>query len=93
MARKPKESDKYIACIVYPGMLGDEYGVEIEVRGTTFTLFADKADVKVIDNVPGKGLLRVLIQDARANLISLPADTLEQGRRFLEYPINQLLSA
>jgi len=91
MARKP--GDKYIECTVYPGMLGSEYGVEIEVRGTTFSLFADKADVQVVGNVPGKGWLRVLIQDEGANLISLPADTLEQGRRFLEYPINELRSA
>jgi hypothetical protein len=93
MARKPAEKYKYIACTIYPGMLGNEYAVEIEVRGTTFSLFADKADVIVADKVPGDGLLRVMIQDARTNLISLPGDTLEQGLRFLEFPIDQLQSA
>jgi hypothetical protein len=74
-------------------MLGNEYAVEFEVRGTLFSLFADKADVKVMDSVPGQGLLRVRIQDANADLIALPAETLEQGRRFLHYSIDQLLSA
>jgi hypothetical protein len=91
MARTPEE--KYIPCTVSAGMLGNEYAVEFEVQGTAFSLFADKADVKVIDTVPGKGLLRVRIQDAGANLIALPADTLEQGRRFLHYSIDRLLSA
>ena len=93
MARKPK--DTYIACTVFPGMLGNEFGVEIEVHGTTLSLFADQQYVKVMGTgtVPGIGLLRVWIEDAGANLIALPAETLEQGRRFLQYPIDQLRSA
>lgn len=91
MAWKPEE--RYIDCTYSQGMLRDEYAIEVTTHGTTFSLFADKSDVKIVDESEHKGLLRVLVQDADANLIALPAETLEQGRRFLMYPIDQLRSA
>jgi hypothetical protein len=91
MAGKPEV--RYLDCTFSAGMLGNEYAVEIHIAGTTFSLFADKEDVQVVDEASHRGRLRVWIQDASANLISLPADTLEQGRRFLQVPIDQLRPA
>lgn len=85
-------SDKYTPCKYSPGMFEGEYAVEITLHGTTVSLFADEDDLIIIDPGSGMGLLRVTIQDEGGDLIALPAETLEQGRRYLRYPINQLRS-
>lgn len=84
---------KFLACVVSPGMFPDEYVAEIEVDGARFSLFVDSADVQIIDAKSGQGLLRVWVQDSAQDLIALPAETLEQGRRFLQYPVGKLRSA
>lgn len=84
---------KFLACTVSPGMFPDEYVVEIEVEGAKFSLFVDSSDVQVVDTESGRGLLRVWVQDAAHDLIALPSETLEQGRRYLQYPVEKLRSA
>ena len=85
-------SNKFLPCLVFGGMFSDEWAVEIKIKEETLSLYAKKQDVQVLDQSANTGLLRVKIWDATDNIIALPAETLEQGRRFLVYPISELQS-
>lgn len=88
-----KTEEKFIACTFSSGMFEGEFAVEIDINGTLLSLFASRDDLKITDEREGKGKLRVTVWDKTKGLIALPSETLEQGRRYLQYPINQLLSA
>lgn len=88
-----KTEEKFIACTFSSGMFKGEFAVEIDINGTLLSLFASRDDLKITDEREGKGKLRVTVWDETKGLIALPSETLEQGRRYLQYPINQLLSA
>jgi hypothetical protein len=84
------EHKTYITCTFTHGMLPSEYSVTFQLAGTVFSLFAPKSSVVVKDAKSGGGLLQVEVVDADHNVIALPAETAEQGRRFIEYPLDQL---
>jgi len=87
------DSKKYITCKVSHGMLPSEYSVTFQLAGTVLSLFAPRNSVVVKDPKSGGGLLQVEVIDADHNVIALPAETAELGRRFIEYPLDQLRSA
>ncbi|MCH8844148.1 MAG: hypothetical protein IID61_14395 [SAR324 cluster bacterium] len=84
---------KYITCTFSAGMLPSEYAVTIKIEGRELSLFAPKTNVVVTDADSGRGLLEVQVVDGDHNVIGLPAEIFELGRRFIEYPIEQLKSA
>ena len=88
-----KTEEKFIACTFSSGMFEGEYSVELDINGTLLSLFASRDDLKITNESEGKGKLRVTVWDEAKGLIALPSETLEQGRRYLQYPIEQLLSA
>ena len=88
-----KNEEKFIACTFSSGMFEGEFSVELDIEGTVVSLFANRDDLKITDKKEGKGKLRVTVWDESKSLIALPSETLEQGRRYLRYPISKLLSA
>ena len=86
------ESKKYITCTFSAGMLASEYSVTIHLAGHILSLFAPKQFVLVQDPDSGGGLLQVDVVDPEHNVIALPAEASELGRRFIEYPLEQLQS-
>lgn len=82
----------FIACTFSEGMLPSEYSVTIELPGRDLSLFAPKDEVVVKDEAKGVGLLRVRLVDQDHNVIALPAETIGEGRRFIEYPPDRLES-
>lgn len=87
------KEEKFITCTFSPGMFEGEFAVLLNINGTVLSLFASQDDLQIIDESEGKGKLRVTVWDATNNLIALPSETLEQGRRYLQYPISKLLTA
>lgn len=87
------EPKKYIDCSFSAGMFPSEYSVTITLSGQKLSLFAPKDRVLVRDQKSGGGLLQVDIIDPEHNVIALPAEVFESGRRFFEYPLEQLRSA
>ncbi|MBI4081273.1 MAG: hypothetical protein HY423_01550 [Candidatus Lambdaproteobacteria bacterium] len=73
-----------------PGMFPSEYAVTIQLGDKEFSLFADRRDVKLLDAETGECLVRVRVFDKKKQIISLPGETLENGRQFAVYPIDQL---
>lgn len=92
-AMEEKNEEKFIACTFSSGMFEGEFSVELDIEGTVLSLFASRDDLKITDKKEGKGKLRVTVWDESKSLIALPSETLEQGRRYLRYPISKLLSA
>ncbi len=88
-----KTKERYIVCTFSSGMFEGEFAVELDIDGTVLSLFANRDDLEITDESAGKGKLRVTVWDEAKGLIALPSETLEQGRRYLRYPISQLLSA
>ncbi len=88
-----KTKERFIICTFSSGMFEGEVAVELEIRGTVLSLFASRDDLENTDEKAGKGKLRVTVWDEAKELIALPSETLEQGRRYLRYPLSQLLSA
>ncbi len=87
------EAKKYIPCSFSAGMLASEYSVTIHLAEKELSLFAPRDRVLVQDQESGGGLLQVDVVDAEHNVIGLPAEVFELGRRFFEYPLEQLRSA
>jgi len=87
------DSKKYIACTFSAGMLPSEYSVTIHMVGQILSLFAPRQFVLVRDPESGDGLLQVDVVDPENNVIALPAEASELGRRFIEYPLEELRSA
>lgn len=85
-------TEKFITCTFSDGMLASEYSVTILSSGQKFSLFAPKNSVEVTDKNKGLGLLRVRLVDPRNNVISLPGEIIEQGRRFIEFPPEEMKS-
>ena len=88
-----KNEEKFIACTFSSGMFEGEFSVELDIEGTVLSLFASRDDLQITAEKEGKGKLRVPVWDEAKGLIALPSETLEQGRRYLRYPISKLLSA
>ena len=88
-----KSEERFIICTFSSGMFEGEFAIELDIRGTVLSLFASRDDLKITNEKEGKGKLRVTVWDEAKGLIALPSETLEQGRRYLRYPIDQLLSA
>ncbi len=87
------ESSKYIICTFSEGMLPSEYLVTIQHDGRNLSLFAPRDHVLVVDREKGGGLLQIKVVDPEHNVIALPAESTESGRRFIEYPMEQLQTA
>ncbi len=85
--------ERFITCTFSEGMFDGEFAVVLDINGTVLSLFASQDDLKITDEREGKGKLRVTVWDEAKGLIALPSETLEQGRRYLRYPISKLLSA
>lgn len=83
--------NRFIPCIYQHGMFEGEYAVELNIRETILSLFVNAEDLIVSIPCDGMGLLRVRVQDKEKNIISLPSEILEQGRRYLQYPIDELI--
>ena len=91
--RKPMSiPEKFISCTFSEGMLSSEYSVTIHHSSGDFALFVPKGSVKVIDKAKGKGLLRVRIVDQEHNVVALPGEIIDIGRRFLEFSPDELES-
>lgn len=88
-----KSKERFIACTFSSGMFEGEFAIKLDIHGTVLSLFAGRDDLKITDEKEGRGKLRVTIWDEAKELIALPSETLEQGRRYLRYPIDQLLLA
>ncbi len=91
MAKSTK--DKFIRCQVSEGMFRSELAVEFELYSTPFSMFAPKESVVFEGELPTKGLLRVRVLNKKKGLIELPAETLQQGRRYLQMPVKDLVTA
>lgn len=85
--------EKYINCTYSEGMLPSEYSVTIHLGGRDLSLFAPKRYVIVKDREQGQGLLQVRIVDPEHNVIALPAEVSELGKRFIEISPEELRSA
>jgi hypothetical protein len=70
-------------------MFANERSVVINILGTSLSLFVDKDSVEG-DIKEGKGLLRVVLLNEKDGTVSLPAETMEQGRRNLKIPLELL---
>ena len=92
-ARLMSDTIKFIACTFSAGMLPSEYSVTIHPEGKELSLFAPKSFVRESVGKEGKGFLEVQIIDPKHNVIALPSEVMETGRRFIEYPLNRLVSA
>jgi len=89
MAKTKKREDLFIPCHVDKGLFSNELSVEFELYETPFSMFAPKDSVVLKGELPGEGLLRVSVVEKKKglNLIELPAETIQQGRRFMRvYP-------
>jgi hypothetical protein len=93
MAKSRKDKEWFINCQVSNGMFSNEYGVEFQLYGTFFSMFAPKESVKVKDKLPGEGLLRVWVVEKDKGLIELPAETIQQGRRYMRVKLDDLVTA
>lgn len=87
------EKSKYISCKYSEGMFPSEYSVTIQLGGLDFSLFAPRSQVLEIDLEKGRGLLKIQVIDPENNVIALPSEVIESGRRFIEYPLEQLQTA
>lgn len=85
--------EKFISCTFSDGMLPSEYSVTVHLAGRDLSLFAPKSYVRVIDAVRGKGLLRVRLIDPDHNVVALPAEDSDLGKRYFEVPPGELRSA
>jgi hypothetical protein len=74
-------------------MFSNEWGIVIEREGEAISLYAPKTAVKDADENAHSGLLLVKVWDARKNIVTLPAATLERGSSFMNFPISELRPA
>lgn len=89
MAKAKKKENLYLRCHVAKGMFSNELAVEFNLYETPFSMFAPKDSVVVQGALPGDGLLRVSVIEKKKGLrlIELPAETIQQGRRYMRvYP-------